>query len=165
MLTINNKNLCELCFAKLPPKTKKCPYCGGESNSHIHPTALPEGTILVGRYSVGKVLGKGGFGVTYLCYDLKENRKVAIKEYFSDALAHRNSGQTSITVFNGALGENFELGVEKFYDEAKTVSRFNGNPNIISVYEFFYENNTAYFVMEYLSGTDMKKYLQSQKGK
>jgi len=165
MLTIDNKNLCELCFAQLPQKTKKCPYCCGESNCVTHPTALPEGTILVGRYAVGKVLGKGGFGVTYLCYDLKEKRKVAIKEYFSDALAHRNSGQTSITVFNGAEGDNFKIGVEKFYDEAKTVSRFNGNPYIISVYEFFYENNTAYFVMEYLSGTDMKRYLQSQKGK
>ncbi|MBQ4628932.1 MAG: hypothetical protein IJB44_07620, partial [Clostridia bacterium] len=74
MLNIDNQNLCELCFEKLPPKAKICPYCNGEKNIIKYPTSLQEGTILVGRYSVGKVLGKGGFGITYLCYDLKEKR-------------------------------------------------------------------------------------------
>ncbi|MBQ4628264.1 MAG: leucine-rich repeat protein [Clostridia bacterium] len=165
MLNIDNQNLCELCFAKLPPKMKKCPYCGGEKNIIKYPTSLPEGTILVGRYSVGKVLGKGGFGITYLCYDLKEKKKVAIKEYLPDTLAHRNSGETAVTTFNGEQEEVFKDGAEKFYEEAKLVSRFNGNPNIISVYEFFYENNTTYFVMEYLSGMDLKRYLKKRNGK
>ena len=58
------------------------------------------------------------------------------------------------------FGRDFDA--KKFYDEAKLVSRFNGNPNIISVYELFKENNTTYFVMEYLSGIDMKKYLKEK---
>jgi len=165
MLNINNQNLCEYCFEQLPGKTKSCPCCPGEHNITKYPTALPEKTILVGRYSVGKVLGKGGFGITYLCYDLKEGKKVAIKEYFPDTLAHRNTGETAVTSYDDARLESFRIGAEKFYEEAKMVARFNGNPNIISVYEFFYENNTAYFVMEYLSGTDMKGYLEQHGGR
>jgi len=165
MLNIDNQNLCELCFAKLPPKMKKCPYCSGDKNIIKYPTSLPEGTILVGRYSVGKVLGKGGFGITYLCYDLKEKKKVAIKEYLPDTLAHRNSGETTVTTYDGEQEEVFKNGAEKFYEEAKLVSRFNGNPNIISVYEFFYANNTTYFVMEYMSGMDLKRYLKKRNGK
>ncbi|MBQ4628934.1 MAG: leucine-rich repeat protein [Clostridia bacterium] len=120
---------------------------------------------MIGRYAVGRVLGKGGFGITYLCFDLKEKRKVAIKEYFPDLMVHRDSGKTSITVFDGSMGENFKRDVVKFFNEAKTVSQFNGTTNIISVCEFFYENNTAYYVMEYLSGTDMRRYLMYHKGK
>ena len=158
MLNLDNKTICEFCFEEVPERTKNCPHCNGEHNIINYPTALPEGTILVGRYSVGKVLGKGGFGITYLCYDLKERKKVAIKEYLPDTLAHRNSGETIVTTYDGETAEHFKNGAEKFYEEAKLVSRFNGNPNIISVYEFFYENNTTYFVMEYLSGMDMKRY-------
>ncbi|MHB8064101.1 MAG: hypothetical protein ACYDG2_15985 [Ruminiclostridium sp.] len=50
----------------------------------------------------------------------------------------------------GEKEENFKLGAEKFYEETRTVSKFNGYENVIKVYEFFYENNTAYFVMEYI---------------
>lgn len=55
----------------------------------------------------------------------------------------------------------FKLGAEKFYDEAKLVSRFNGNPNIVGVYEFFYENDTVYFAMEYLQGHTLKEHINT----
>ncbi|MCH5212195.1 MAG: protein kinase [Oscillospiraceae bacterium] len=165
MLTVNNRNLCEHCFAEVPKKTKKCPYCSGERNRDKYPTALTEGVILVGRYAVGRVLGKGGFGITYLCYDLKEDKMVAVKEYLPDSLTHRNSGDTVVSSYGDEREEYFRTGARKFYDEAKLVSRFNGNPNIISVYEFFFENNTTYFVMEYLDGVDFKNYIAECGGK
>ena len=165
MITANGKKLCEHCFSELPKTAKKCPYCNGKSNTEKYHTALSEGTILVGRYAVGKVLGKGGFGITYLCYDLKSDKKVAVKEYLPDSLTHRNSGQTVVSSYDDERGEAFKTGAQKFYDEASLVSRFNGNPNIISVYEFFFENNTAYFVMEYLDGTDLKHYISEKGGK
>ena len=121
--------------------------------------------ILAGRYMVGKVLGKGGFGITYLCYDLKLDKKVAVKEYLPDSLTHRNSGETAVSSYGDEREELYKNGAQKFYDEAKLVSRFNGNPNIISVYEFFFENNTTYFVMEYLDGTDLKHYIDEKGGK
>ncbi|MCH5212196.1 MAG: WG repeat-containing protein [Oscillospiraceae bacterium] len=165
MLTVNNRNLCEHCFAEVPKKMIKCPYCLGERNRNEYPTALTEGVILMGRYAVGRVLGKGGFGITYLCYDLKEDKMVAVKEYLPDSLTHRNSGDTIVSSYNDERGESFRTGARKFYDEAKILSRFNGNPNIISVYEFFFENNTTYFVMEYLDGVDFKDYIAGRGGK
>ena len=80
MLTIQNKKLCEHCFAPIS-EDGVCTVCNGESNRTNYPAALPEGTILQGRYIIGKVLGKGGFGVTYLSYDATEEQRVAIKEY------------------------------------------------------------------------------------
>ncbi len=165
MLTINGKNLCSLCFSEIPRGTKTCACCNGMPNITRYSTALKEGVILRGRYVVGKVLGKGGFGITYLCYDLKENRRVAIKEYLPDTLAHRNSGETRVSIYDGEKEGFFKSGAQKFFDEAKLVSRFNGNPNIISVYEFFYENNTTYFAMEYLDGVDFKTYISQHGGR
>ncbi len=165
MLEINGRNYCEHCFAELNSNAGKCPFCTYPKNNEKYPTALTEGTILAGRYVVGRVLGKGGFGVTYLCYDSKDRTRVAIKEYLPDSLTHRNTGETQVSTYGGESEEYFKTGAQKFYDEAKLVSRFNGNPNIISVYEFFYENNTTYFVMEYLDGTDLKHYIKEKGGK
>lgn len=159
MIDINGKRLCKHCFSELTIEKNFCSYCSSEKNTDKYPTALSEGEILAGRYLVGKVLGKGGFGVTYLCYDSRENKKVAVKEYLPDSLSHRNKGETSVSCYGGEKDEYFKSGAKKFFDEAKLVSKFNGNPNIISVYEFFFENNTAYFVMEYLEGFDLKKYI------
>ena len=165
MLNINGKKLCESCFAELGDYSGICPFCGGKGREAEFVTALRNGVVLAGRYVVGSVLGKGGFGVTYLCYDTKSNKKVAIKEYFPDAVAHRNSGDTLVSTQMGSGDISFKTGAQKFYDEAKLVSRFNGNPNIIAVHEFFFENNTAYFVMEYLDGIDLKHYMKSKGGK
>lgn len=164
MIKINNKNLCESCFAELPSDATVCSACTFEKNNSKYPTALPEGTILAGRYVVGRVLGKGGFGITYLCYDTRENKTVAVKEYLPDHLTHRNTGETIVSTFSGETEEYFKTGAQKFFEEAKLVSNFNGNPNIISVYEFFYENNTTYFVMEYLDGVDLKTYIKEKGG-
>ena len=165
MIKLNGKNLCEHCFSEIEENTDKCPHCSFEKNNSKYPTALPESTILTGRYVVGKVLGKGGFGITYLCYDTRENKTVAVKEYLPDHLTHRNTGETQVSTYSGETEEYFRTGAQKFFEEAKLVSNFNGNPNIISVYEFFYENNTTYFVMEYLDGVDLKTYIKQKGGK
>lgn len=128
-------------------------------------TALKEGSVLAGKYVVGKVLGKGGFGVTYLCYDLQRKQKVAIKEYFPESVVSRNTGENAVHIVSDDKRDAFTEGAKKFYEEAQTVSKFNSNPNIIHVYEFFYENNTAYFVMEYLDGIDLKRYTRNNGGK
>ena len=165
MLEINGRVLCEHCFSEIPEGSTECVVCLFEKNNRKYPTALPEGTILAGRYVVGRVLGKGGFGITYLCYDTRDEKKVAVKEYLPDAFSHRNTGETIVSTYGGESEEYFKKGAQNFFEEAKLVSNFNGNPNIISVYEFFYENNTTYFVMEYLEGVDFKTYIESKGGK
>lgn len=165
MLKTDNNILCDLCFTPLAGKNQSCTGCNGISNLQKCPTALKEGAVLAGRYAVGKILGKGGFGITYLCYDLKDNKTVAIKEYLPSTIAHRNTGELTISVSSNDQIDCFKEGARKFYEEAKTVAKFNGNPNIISVHEFFFENNTSYFVMEYLDGTDLKNHIAKRGGK
>jgi serine/threonine protein kinase len=161
----DNRDLCESCFEEISHDTALCSACGHNQGIRKADCNLPIGTILMGRFVIGRVLGKGGFGVTYLAYDLKGGRKVAIKEYMPDALSWRTPGSTAVSTYSGEKEESFKLGSEKFYDEAKTISRFNGHPNIINVFEFFYENNTAYFVMEYIEGVDVKTHVARRGGR
>lgn len=162
MLTINNRNFCEHCLDELPD---------GAQCQKAHPPqeklpmALPTGAILLGKYVVACVLGKGGFGITYLAYDAKNDRKVAIKEYFPNSLAFREGTRASSVSVSSSERELYSNGAEKFYKEAELVSQFNREPNIVSVYEFFYENNTAYYAMEYLDGCDLKKYVSLKGGR
>lgn len=165
-MDVNNKNLCTHCFEEYPESRGICRSCGCSDGGNEELTVnLPIGTMLMGRYLVGKVLGKGGFGITYLAYDLKNEQKVAIKEYMPDNLSYRAPGSTLVSTYSGEKEECFKQGSEKFFEEAKTISRFNGHPNIINVFEFFYENNTAYFVMEYIAGVDLKTYVMQCGGK
>lgn len=113
----------------------------------------------MGNFLIGRTLGKGGFGITYQAYDVKYNHIIAIKEYFPVEIALREAGETGIMVRDKKSVELFRKGVEKFYNEAGFISEFSDNPNIVRVYQLFYENNTAYFTMEYLSGITLKDYV------
>ncbi|MDE5575853.1 MAG: serine/threonine protein kinase [Oscillospiraceae bacterium] len=159
MIRINGRTVCENCFEKT--ESSKCPCCGYDAeNSADDPTMLAPGSILFKKYIVGGTIGKGGFGITYLAYDTKTNKKVAVKEYFPYSIARRSAGSAVVSVASESNKETFELGAEKFYEEAQLVSKFNGNPNIVEVYEFFYENDTVYLAMEYLQGCTLKEYIR-----
>lgn len=152
------RKLCKNCFSHLNAKSGICPVCGyvrGGSDSSV----LPRGTRLAGRYVIGGSIGRGGFGITYLAYDTNNGKTVAVKEYFPSALAKR-SGALHVIPNSEKNAEQFNTGAEKFFDEAELVRRFNGNPNIVSIYECFYENNTAYYVMEYLDGITLENYVE-----
>ena len=149
MVNINNRQLCENCFSEI--KSEPCPECGFIRSAYKpDPSSLSVGSILNGRYLIGSEIGKGGFGVTYIAYDLKLDVKLAVKEYYPIGLALRLPGSTLVTVSNQSEEEAFRKGADKFYDEAKILARFNGNPNIVSVHDFFHENDTVYYIMAYI---------------
>ena len=161
MIEINGRHLCESCFCEMNDGTF-CMNCGyNPSQTVSDPTMLRPGSVLLGKYVVGKVIGKGGFGVTYVAYDVTTQKKVAIKEYFPYGVALRAPGTTTVSVSSMDNAEAFRMGAEKFYNEAKMVSRFNGNPSIVGVHEFFYENDTVYFAMEYLQGHTLKDHIKT----
>ena len=130
-----------------------CPHCGyvvgkaPEEANHMLP-----GTVLQGRYTIGRVLGYGGFGVTYIAWDEKLEQKVAIKEYLPSEFSTRMPGRTEVTIFNGDKQEQFKEGLEKFIDEARHLAKFQNEPGIVCIFDTFRENETAYIVMEYLEG-------------
>ena len=160
----NGRKICNNCFRQI--KTEPCKYCGYKKSAY-RPEAgiLPVGTVLKKRYCIGEVLGKGGFGVTYKAFDTVDSKIVAVKEYYPSGLVHRDTGTTQISVSSKQYEDNFKVGADKFFEEAKMVSKFNGNPNIVNVYEFFYENGTVYFAMEYLDGVDLKHFVKERGGK
>jgi len=105
-----------------------------------------------GKYRIEKVLGQGGFGITYLAYDNHVNKYVAIKEFFLKQFCGREeTSQRVITQMDHATIERFKT---KFIKEAKTLMSFN-YPNIVRVFDCFEENNTAYYVMDYVEGSSM----------
>ena len=159
-------NYCYNCFCeKTAPGP--CPKCGYDPafDEGKFPLALPHGSILAGQYVTGRVLGQGGFGVTYLAFDRTLTLKVAIKEFFPDTMAGRTAGSSQVTAFTGERGEQFRYGLERFLDEARTLAKFLGNPNIVGVRSYFEENGTAYFVMEYVEGVSLKAHLKNSGGK
>lgn len=158
MFTLGNKQLCSSCFAAI--KKEPCKKCGFTSDSYVpDKMVLPTGSILMGNFLIGRVLGKGGFGITYLAYDVRYDHIIAIKEYFPVEIALRGAGETCLMVRDQKSVELFQKGVEKFYNEASFISEFSENPSIVRVYQLFYENNTAYFTMEYISGITLKDYV------
>ena len=158
-------NLCDFCFEKTPPGSV-CQKCGlSHSTYRVEAGLLMPGAILAGKYVIGRLLGRGGFGATYLAYSGARNEVVAIKEYYPAGIATRNKGEEKISIVSDSKRAVFERGATRFLKEAKTMSRFNANKNVVSVYEFFYANDTAYYSMEYLHGIDLKEYTDRHGGR
>ena len=117
---------------------------------------LQNHTKLQGKYTIIGVLGKGGFGITYLAIHDNLHKKVAIKELFmstSTMYCTRNEGDTRSVMphFSG-----FETFKTKFLDEARTLAKFTGEKGIVQISDTFEENNTSYFVMDYIDGKSLK---------
>ncbi len=164
---VRNESL-KICFGCMErmPESGEC-SCGWHCtyNEEERELFLAPGTLLDnGQYMIGKALGRGGFGLTYLGRKQDElGLKVAIKEYFPRKLARR---QTSVStellprnVEDRSLRERYEKGKAGFIEEARRLVTFNELPSIVGVLGYFEENNTAYIVMEYVDGIDLQHYI------
>lgn len=125
---------------------------------------LSPGTLLHNQYQIARMLGHGGFGITYLAWDNNLETKLAIKEYMPRDFATRNSTNAEISTFAGDAKENFAYGLERFLEEARTLAKFQQHAGIVRVQNFFKANGTGYMVMEYVDGFTLKDYL-TNKGK
>ena len=158
--------LCYNCFQHIEDPSGSCPYCGFdlEENRQKFPVALRAGTVLNNRYIVGRVLGQGGFGITYVAFDTQLQTRMAIKEYMPSDIATRVEGST-VSIMMDTRAEDFTYGAERFQEEARTLAKFIGHPNIAGVSSYFDENDTSYFVMDYIEGVSFKSYIANNGGK
>ena len=160
------KKFCTYCMSPVPPGGS-CPVCGlTEGAYRPSPHHLPPGTVLQDRYLVGRVLGEGGFGITYIGCDLRLEMKVAIKEYYPLDRSTRNAAVSlEVTGFMGLVARSFERGKQRFLDEARTMARLAKQQVIVGVRDHFEANNTAYIVMEYIEGTTFSELARQRGGR
>ena len=121
----------------------------------------PNTTLQGGKYRIERVLGQGGFGITYLAMQTSLQRKVAIKEFFMKDFCSRDDATS--TMMGSSTGSNklVEQFKKKFVKEARNLARLN-HPNIINVIDVFEENDTVYYAMPYLSGGSLQDYVNSR---
>ncbi len=156
---------CCNCFHEYEDELGLCPFCGyepGDESGELY--SLPPGTQIAGRYMVGQTLGVGGFGITYLAWDLQLRTTMAIKEYFPAGLANRAIGDEKVRIVSAKREQDFLKGRERFLDEARNMAKFNRHSTIVNVFDFFEANNTAYIVMEYLEGMTLSQVIHYANG-
>ena len=152
---------CQSCFREYEGAV--CPHCGGAQNEEHQ---LPVGTVLRDRYQIGRVLGQGGFGITYLGWDLLFRRAVAVKEFFPNGTVFRRSElSTSVECGTREMIPHYEYSKERFLREARALVAFKEVPEVVDILDFIEDNNTAYIVMEYVKGVDLARYIQVKGGK
>lgn len=147
----------------MKPKTQFpiCEHCGFDERRQNENHQLPIGTLLQNQYIVGRVLGQGGFGITYIGWDRNLAIPVAIKEFFPNGTVHRQSTiNLGVTCYTGSASDAFANHRDRFLKEARTLAQLSGVPEIVQVRNFFSANNTAYIVMEYVQGITLKTKLR-----
>ncbi len=159
---------CYACMSELKRKVKKCPHCNSPVPYVVtNPQLLAPGTLLNSRYKLGRPLGSGGFGATYLAIDLMSNdkdkniRKCAIKEYFPSNLCVRSTSGPDVLPAYTEM-DDYKKYLKSFLDESQRLRKLSGTPGIVNVTDAFQENGTAYYIMEYLSGDTLKTYMKSK---
>ncbi|MEY3219213.1 MAG: hypothetical protein RIT27_570 [Pseudomonadota bacterium] len=154
-------DLCCYCFTPKKPLQTLCPHCNIDEKSYYpHPLYLKSTTLLNNQYLIGKVLGQGGFGITYLGLDIHLKKTVAIKEYLPTTLAGR---EENFVIPLKNQQSNFQKGLNSFLEEARHLAKFN-HPNIVRVLNYFEEHHTGYMVMEYINGENPATLLKQHGG-
>ena len=156
-------NLEKICIGCMKEKGEEriCPNCGMcQEEYRKEPRELPPLTVLQGKYLLGKVLGSGGFGITYLALDLLLERPVAIKEFFLEGCMFRDTRQgpeIGTELMSAAQMRLYRLNKARFDSEARSLAKLDQMEGIVKIYDYFDENLTCYLVMEYLEGMTLEK--------
>lgn len=157
---------CQICGTAFDETFGVCPHCafilGTKPKEAYH---LYPGTVLRERYVIESTVGFGGFGITYRAWDRKLDKMVAIKEFYPNGIVNRIPGQKEVIIYSGNRTNEFKNGKTRFLAEARNMAQFSNHPNIVNVYEFFEENNTAYIAMEFLEGKSYKQYIAEHGGR
>lgn len=155
--------LCMGCMAEINENSTFCPYCGYRRGTPKEEEYfLDPGSILQQRYVIGRVIGHGGFGITYMGYDALLNRKVAIKEFFYRQCVTRENGTNRVKVYTGDASWQFQIGLDSFMAEARQLAGFTKVSEIADIYDCVSENGTGYIIMEFIEGKDIRMILKER---
>lgn len=153
------ESLCHSCMKHIALEdATACPYCRASlPYVAMNSLDLQPGHVLQDRYVIGRLLGRGGFGATYIAFDQFTQDRCAVKEYFPNQMVSRNAGAPEVTILKP---NDFEFYRQRFFAEATQLRNLSHIEGLARLYDVFSENKTAYFVMEYISGPNLKTYLR-----
>ena len=152
--------MCPYCLRENALEYGQCRFCHKKSPDNLPLGILPPGTVLGGRYVTGMYLGAGGYGITYRALDLMTNSRVAIKEYRPKQFCERSSNRSTLTILQE---EEYRYGLKHFYTEVEILASLQNIPEVVRYYNSFAENNTAYYVMEFLDSGTLQHLLKERK--
>ena len=156
--------LCMGCMKQIEDHYSTCPYCGfNEITMRQESYYLDPGTVVGGKYIVGRVLNYGGHTVSYLGMDAEKNRKIIVKEYLPSDFSTRSEGEKDVTIYSGDGQEQFEQGLTNFLNEANRIQHLHEVEGIAKVYDCVAENETGYVISEYVEGKTLKEILDGGK--
>lgn len=156
--------LCMGCMNQMEDHLSVCPHCGfNEHTLRQESYYLDPGTVVGGKYIVGRVLNYGGHTVSYLGMDAEKNRKVIVKEYLPSDFSTRSEGEKDVTIYSGDGQVQFEQGLTNFLNEMNHIQSLKEAPGIAKVYDCLAENETGYVVSEYVEGKTLKEILETGK--
>lgn len=163
-MKVNGRERCVGCMKPLTAEGR-CAYCGLQQDKYRPiPRCLRPGMCLRDRYVLGRVLGEGSFGISYIAWDCLLDTVVAIKEYFPASLVSRHISEededTNVYIYEKRESRKYQESLKKYLGEAKSLSAYYDLDGIVSVRDFFYANNTAYIVMGYVDGISVKEYVE-----
>lgn len=163
-MKVNGRERCVGCMKPLTAEGR-CVYCGLQQDKYWPiPRCLRPGMCLRDRYVLGRVLGEGSFGISYIAWDCLLDTVVAIKEYFPASLVSRHISEededTNVYIYEKRESRKYQESLKKYLGEAKSLSAYYDLDGIVSVRDFFYANNTAYIVMGYVDGISVKEYVE-----
>ena len=163
-MKVNGRERCVGCMKPLTAEGR-CAYCGLQQDKYRPiPRCLRPGMCLRDRYVLGRVLGEGSFGISYIAWDCLLDTVVSIKEYFPASLVSRHISEededTNVYIYEKRESQKYQESLKKYLGEAKSLSAYYDLDGIVSVRDFFYANNTAYIVMGYVDGISVKEYVE-----
>lgn len=163
---VDPNKLCMGCMNRVENINIPCPHCGFLLGAYMgSEKCLQPYEILNGKYMVGRVLGIGGFGITYIGWDFYQSKKIAVKEYFPRGVADRSViYTTNVHTKSLEVSDEYIAGLNTYLKEAENLCGFYDLDGIVSVRDFFYGNKTAYIVMEYIEGIDLKQFAKASGG-
>lgn len=143
---------------KLPAPDAACKACGRDNKTRKNDEGELPFALLAGKYLIGRALGRGGFGITYVGMNVLLQKRVAIKEYFPADIAQRAADGINVQPVSAETAGQFEAGKQKALEEARIIARVEDIPNVVGVYDCFGRNNTVYIIMEFIEGETFTSY-------
>lgn len=159
------EKLCPVCFQEAM-EHGECRNCGyhAEESSAVKDYLAPF-TILKEKYLLGKSLGQGGFGITYLAENMQSGLRCCIKEYFPSGLLQGRTPDGALILADEENRPEYEEGKQQFIEEACALQELRENISVVDILDFFEENGTAYFAMELIEGCNLRVFRKNHNPK